>query len=189
MYACMYVCMYAREAAECIPAFIGTGAPGGETRKACEEVPPYVCMYVCMYVCTVCMTRCRKKFSVRMYQLFVFYFSGIYLECLRRMIRRCSMMRQVRHLSHIHTYINTYIHMPYIHFLASFEWFRERCGLNSSLEENKDILKDRITEAKTVGERANQSRYHIHTFIHTYMHTYIHTYSTYIQYLYTYIKQ
>jgi len=41
---------------------------------------------------------------------------------------------------------------------ASFEWFRERCNMNSSLEENKELLKDRITEAKTVGERANQSR-------------------------------
>ena len=54
----MYVCMHARETAECIAAFIGTGAPGGEARKACKEVPLYVCMcvskyvskYVCMYV-------------------------------------------------------------------------------------------------------------------------------------------
>eukprot|EP01035_Chromulina_nebulosa_P018170 gene18170-23828_t len=41
---------------------------------------------------------------------------------------------------------------------ASFEWFRERCSLNKSMEENRELLKDKITEAKVVGERANQSR-------------------------------
>jgi len=41
---------------------------------------------------------------------------------------------------------------------ASFEWFRERCPSNSAMEENKEILKQKITEAKTTGERANQSR-------------------------------
>jgi kinesin family protein 6/9 len=40
----------------------------------------------------------------------------------------------------------------------SFEWFRERCSLNKSMEENRDILKQKIDEAKTAGERANQSR-------------------------------
>ena len=40
----------------------------------------------------------------------------------------------------------------------SFEWFQERCSLSVSIEENRDILRDKITEAKTVGERANQSR-------------------------------
>lgn len=42
--------------------------------------------------------------------------------------------------------------------LASFEWFRERCSLNASLNENKDELKSKIEEAKMMGERANQSR-------------------------------
>ena len=41
---------------------------------------------------------------------------------------------------------------------ASFEWFRERCSLNASMEENRDVLKNKITEAKTLGERVNQSR-------------------------------
>lgn len=41
---------------------------------------------------------------------------------------------------------------------ASFEWFRERCSLNQAMTENKDLLKDKIAEAKTMGERANQSR-------------------------------
>jgi len=40
----------------------------------------------------------------------------------------------------------------------SFEWFQERCTLNAAIEENRDILRDKITEAKAVGERANQSR-------------------------------
>lgn len=41
---------------------------------------------------------------------------------------------------------------------ASFEWFRERSELNSSINENKELLKAKIAEAKTLGERANQSR-------------------------------
>ena len=41
---------------------------------------------------------------------------------------------------------------------ASFEWFRERCSLNASMEENRELLKTKITEAKTLGERVNQSR-------------------------------
>ena len=41
---------------------------------------------------------------------------------------------------------------------ASFEWFRERTTLNVSLEENRSLLKNKITEAKTLGERVNQSR-------------------------------
>lgn len=41
---------------------------------------------------------------------------------------------------------------------ASFEWFRERCSSNDAMEENREILKQKITEAKTTGERANQSR-------------------------------
>ncbi|KAJ1421191.1 P-loop containing nucleoside triphosphate hydrolase protein [Ochromonadaceae sp. CCMP2298] len=40
----------------------------------------------------------------------------------------------------------------------SFRWFSERCGLNASMQENKDLLRDKIAEAKTMGERANQSR-------------------------------
>lgn len=52
------------------------------------------------------------------------------------------------------------VNISFKNISASFEWFRERCSLNSSLEENKDILKEKINEAKTVGERANQSRFH-----------------------------
>ncbi len=40
----------------------------------------------------------------------------------------------------------------------SFEWFQERCSLRASVEENRDILRDKISEAKAVGEKANQSR-------------------------------
>jgi hypothetical protein len=41
---------------------------------------------------------------------------------------------------------------------ASFEWFKNRCSLNKAMEENRDLLKEKINEAKVVGERANQSR-------------------------------
>lgn len=41
---------------------------------------------------------------------------------------------------------------------ASFDWFRERCALNASMEENRDILKNKISDAKMFGEKANQSR-------------------------------
>mmetsp|Transcript_22980 Transcript_22980/g.38346 ORF Transcript_22980/g.38346 Transcript_22980/m.38346 type:complete len:951 (+) Transcript_22980:72-2924(+) len=41
---------------------------------------------------------------------------------------------------------------------ASFAWFSEKCSLNTSLVENKDLLRDKIAEAKTMGERANHSR-------------------------------
>merc|ERR1719453_635839 len=40
----------------------------------------------------------------------------------------------------------------------SFEWFQERCSMREAVEENKETLRDKISEAKTVGERANQSR-------------------------------
>ena len=40
----------------------------------------------------------------------------------------------------------------------SFDWFQERCSLRQSVDENREILRDKISEAKTVGERANQSR-------------------------------
>lgn len=39
-----------------------------------------------------------------------------------------------------------------------FEWFRERCALNSAIEENKTTLKQKYEEARILGERANQSR-------------------------------
>jgi kinesin family protein 6/9 len=41
---------------------------------------------------------------------------------------------------------------------ACFEWFRERHELNASIDENKNILRDKYNEAKLMGERANQSR-------------------------------
>jgi len=39
-----------------------------------------------------------------------------------------------------------------------FEWFRERCTLNEAIEENKALLKAKYEEARTLGDRANQSR-------------------------------
>lgn len=41
---------------------------------------------------------------------------------------------------------------------ASFDWFRERCSLNAAMEENRELLKEKINTAKVLGERANQSR-------------------------------
>ncbi len=43
--------------------------------------------------------------------------------------------------------------------IASFEWFRDRSALSAPLDENRDLLKDKIGQAKILGERANQSRY------------------------------
>ena len=40
----------------------------------------------------------------------------------------------------------------------SFEWFRSKSSLGEAMEENRAVLKDRIAEAKLMGERANQSR-------------------------------
>eukprot|EP00605_Chrysophyceae_sp_TOSAG23-4_P001469 GSChrysophyteH1.ASY1.ANO1.1605.1 assembled CDS len=40
----------------------------------------------------------------------------------------------------------------------SFDWFQARCSLLSSVEENREILREKIAEAKTVGEKANASR-------------------------------
>jgi hypothetical protein len=47
---------------------------------------------------------------------------------------------------------------------ASFEWFKDKCSMNDAMEENRDTLRDKITEAKTMGERANQSRLFINIF-------------------------
>lgn len=41
---------------------------------------------------------------------------------------------------------------------ASFEWFRDRCSLNQSLNDNKDQLRERISEAKTMGDRAQNNK-------------------------------
>lgn len=41
---------------------------------------------------------------------------------------------------------------------ACFEYFRDRSELKASIEENKQILKDKMLEAQLLGERANQSR-------------------------------
>lgn len=40
----------------------------------------------------------------------------------------------------------------------SFDYFCSKCNLNNSLNENKEILKEKIAEAKASGERANHSR-------------------------------
>lgn len=40
----------------------------------------------------------------------------------------------------------------------SFDWFSERCSLRAAAEENREILREKINEAKSVGERANASR-------------------------------
>eukprot|EP00602_Paraphysomonas_sp_CaronLab_P007215 CAMPEP_0185034954 /NCGR_PEP_ID=MMETSP1103-20130426/25460_1 /TAXON_ID=36769 /ORGANISM="Paraphysomonas bandaiensis, Strain Caron Lab Isolate" /LENGTH=758 /DNA_ID=CAMNT_0027571817 /DNA_START=185 /DNA_END=2461 /DNA_ORIENTATION=+ len=41
---------------------------------------------------------------------------------------------------------------------ACFEYFRANCELRDSIEENKTILKEKMKEAQSHGERANQSR-------------------------------
>lgn len=41
---------------------------------------------------------------------------------------------------------------------ASFEWFRSHSSLDASIKENASILKEKIDEAKALGERAMQSR-------------------------------
>lgn len=41
---------------------------------------------------------------------------------------------------------------------ASFEWFRAHCSLTVSEKENRQILKEKMEEAKRMGERAQQSR-------------------------------
>ena len=58
-------------------------------------------------------------------------------------------------LSLTHSLSHSFCHIVHS---ASFEWFRERTALNVSLEENRSLLKNKITEAKTLGERVNQSR-------------------------------
>jgi kinesin family member 6/9 len=40
----------------------------------------------------------------------------------------------------------------------SFDWFQDRCNMRGAVEENREILRDKISEAKTIGEKANQSR-------------------------------
>lgn len=67
--------------------------------------------------------------------------------------------------------------------LASYEWFRERCQLNSAMDENRDLLKEKINEAKIVGERANQSR-----LVESDMSVYMHLFSFYIRNTITYLK-
>lgn len=41
---------------------------------------------------------------------------------------------------------------------ACFEYFRSKCDLRDSIEENKNILKEKMKEAQTHGEKANNSR-------------------------------
>lgn len=41
---------------------------------------------------------------------------------------------------------------------ASFNWFKDRCSITNSIIENREILKTRINEAKTLGLQAEQSR-------------------------------
>jgi hypothetical protein len=40
----------------------------------------------------------------------------------------------------------------------AFEFFRTRSSLSPAIEENKELLRDKYAEAKTLGERANSSR-------------------------------
>jgi len=40
----------------------------------------------------------------------------------------------------------------------AFEFFREKSSLSPAIEENKEILRDKYAEAKSLGERANSSR-------------------------------
>ncbi len=55
--------------------------------------------------------------------------------------------------------INSVMLNKHCSFIASFDWFRDRCDLSASINENKELLKTKISEAKILGERANQSRY------------------------------
>jgi kinesin family protein 6/9 len=41
---------------------------------------------------------------------------------------------------------------------AAFSWFKEKCSISASIAENKEILKSKIGEAKTLGLQAEQSR-------------------------------
>ena len=41
---------------------------------------------------------------------------------------------------------------------ACFDYFRANCELKDAIEENKGILKDKMKDAQSFGERANQSR-------------------------------
>uniref|UniRef100_A0A7S3K768 Kinesin-like protein n=1 Tax=Aureoumbra lagunensis TaxID=44058 RepID=A0A7S3K768_9STRA len=40
----------------------------------------------------------------------------------------------------------------------AYSYFRERCSSNQALEDNKALLKEKYSQAKTLGERVNQSR-------------------------------
>lgn len=42
--------------------------------------------------------------------------------------------------------------------VACFEYFREKSELRFAIEENKQILKEKMNQAQMLGERANQSR-------------------------------
>jgi hypothetical protein len=48
--------------------------------------------------------------------------------------------------------------LRYLLLLACFEYFRQRSELRFAIEENKAILRDKMTEAQLLGEKANQSR-------------------------------
>ena len=41
---------------------------------------------------------------------------------------------------------------------ACFEYFRANCEQRDAIEENKELLRDKMKEAQALGERANQSR-------------------------------
>jgi kinesin family protein 6/9 len=40
----------------------------------------------------------------------------------------------------------------------SFDYFRDKCSISQSILENKEILKEKINEAKTLGERASRCK-------------------------------
>ena len=42
---------------------------------------------------------------------------------------------------------------------ASFEWFQHRCTMKKAIDENMEVLKDSIQDAKSTGEKANKSRF------------------------------
>ena len=50
-------------------------------------------------------------------------------------------------------------------YSACFEYFRERSDLRIAIEENKQILKEKMAQAQVLGERANQSRLVVVLFI------------------------
>jgi hypothetical protein len=62
---------------------------------------------------------------------------------------------------YVYYYKSSKTNSVYYVVTVCFDYFRVRCDLHASIEENKAVLKEKMKEAQTAGERANQSRYYI----------------------------